>query len=359
MCRHACPVFLATKMDSNTPRGHALLLSRIDEGCSEWTEDVIDKMYQCSQCGLCREICEFHWEEDTLVQVAREKIVGIGREPEIVKDIAKLFIGKGTAYTKQKKKLKFEKDFIRDRKADVLYFAGNTAIYEQPEIIEATAAILNSIDEDWTMLSNEGTAGVELYELGYIDKAKEAARSLAEKIVDINPSILITGCAHAYRAFKELYPQWGIKRLNNLKIYHITEYILKKIGDGNLELKRNSNLSNLSYHDPCQLGRRMGIYDAPRCLIEHVTGKKPIELFHNRNEAECCGAGSVMYLTHPNISSKVAERRINNALEEGAEILVTACPNCKNIFTKTNSNMRNNIKMIDIAELIASHIRKT
>lgn len=356
MCRHACPVFLATKMDSNTPRGHALLLSRIDEGFSEWTEDVIDKMYQCSQCGLCREICEFHWEEDTLVQIAREKIVELGREPEIVKNIANLFINNRTAYTIPRKKVKFEKEFIKDRKADVLYFAGNTAIYEQTEIVEATGIILNSIGEDWTMLSNEGTAGVELYELGYVDKAKEAAENLTDKIMNIKPSILITGCAHTYRAFKELYPQWGIKSLNNIKIYHITEYLLKKMENGKLRLKRNSNHLSLSYHDPCQLGRRMGIYDAPRYLIENITGKKPIELFHNRSEAECCGSGSVMYLTHSNISSKVAERRINNALQEGAEILITACPNCKNIFTKTNSNIRNNVRIIDIAEFIASHI---
>src|SRR4030042_6103500 len=98
MCRHACPVFLATKIDANTPRGHALLISKIDENMMDWSEDIIDKVYECSQCSLCKELCEFHWEEDTLIQKARETIVAIGRAPDYVKKVASLLISQGTAF---------------------------------------------------------------------------------------------------------------------------------------------------------------------------------------------------------------------------------------------------------------------
>ncbi len=356
MCRHACPVFLVTKMDANTPRGHALILSKIINNLSEWTEDVVDKIYQCSQCGLCKELCEFHWEEDLLIQVAREAIINKGIEPKIVKDLATLLINNGTVYTKARKELEFQKKVIDKKKADVLYFAGSTALYEQPEIVEATAKILDFMKIDWMMFENEGMTGVELFELGYKNEAKVAARNLAGKIRDINPDILITGCAHTYRAFKELYPQWGIKNLVDIQIYHTTEYLLKKVRDGELKLKKNSTLSGISYHDPCQLGRRMKIYEDPRDLLEYAIGEPPVELFHNKNESECCGAGSVMYLTHPYISSKVAERRIRNAIQEDANIIITACPNCKNILTKASFNIKSGIKVLDIAELIALQV---
>ena len=357
MCRHACPVFLVTKMDANTPRGHALLVSRIDENLSEWTEDIIDKIYQCSQCSLCKELCEFHWEEDTLVQAAREAIVNAERAPDKVKYLASLLIENGTVFNKPQKELKVQKKVIEGKQTDVLYFAGNTALFEQPEIVEAAEVILDSMGINWAMLEEEGSTGVELFELGYANEAKMAARNLADKIMKINPKIIITGCAHAYRAFKKLYPQWGIEVLADIKIYHITEYLYKKVRDGELKLVQDSALSAVAYHDPCQLGRNMGVFDAPRDLIKTITGSSPIELFHNRGEAECCGAGAVMYLTHPDISTKVAQRRIESALEEDAKIVVTSCPNCKNILTKANVSLNSDVKVLDIVELIALQVK--
>ena len=353
MCRHACPVFLATKMDADTPRGHALLISRIDEGLSEWTDDTVDKIYRCSQCSLCKELCEFKWGEDLVVQVGRENIVRGGRAPEAVSNLAHLLINHGAVYNEPPKELKVKRKVIKGKQTDVLYFAGDSAFYEHPEIIQATAVVLDSLGVNWAMLEKGESTGIELFELGYTNEAKKVAGDLANKILEIHPDTLITGCAHAYRAFKELYPQWGIEAFKDIQIFHITEYLFNQARDGELKLVQDSTLSRVSYHDPCQLGRKMGVYDAPRDLIKAITGNPPIELFHNRGEAECCGAGSVMYLTNPDISIKVAQRRMYSLLQENAKLVITACPNCKHILTKANSDRQGGIKVLDIVELVA------
>jgi len=357
MCRHACPVFLATKLDADTPRGHALLISRIDEGLSQWTEDTIDKIYRCSQCSLCKELCEFKWGEDLVVQVGRENIVKGGRAPETVKNLARLLIDRRAVYNKPAKEFKVQRPVVRGKQTEVLYFAGDTAFYQHPEIIRATEVVLDTLGVNWAMLEKGESTGVELFELGYTDEARKAARGLADKIMDIHPRILITGCAHAYRAFKELYPQWGIEAFKDIQIFHITEYLFNKARDGELKLAPDSTLSGISYHDPCQLGRKMGVYDAPRDLIKAITGNPPIELFHSRGEAECCGAGCVMYLTNHDISIKVAHRRIESVLQENAKSVITACPNCKNILARANQDMHGGIKVLDIVELIALQVR--
>lgn len=356
MCRHACPVFLATKMDADTPRGHALLISRIDEGLSKWTADVVDKIYRCSQCGLCRELCEFHWEEDTLIQSVREILVKLSLQPYKVKDIAYSLIEHGTVYNESKTNPGLKRKTTDQISSDVLYFADDVALCKQPEIIENTKKILNFLMLNWVMLEKEGSTGIELFELGYPDEAKIAAGNLVERIKKIGPKVIITGSPHAYKAFKKLYPQWGIDGLSNIEIYHIVEYLDKKIKDGELKLTQNSNHSMISYHDPCHLGRGMGVYDAPRNLIKTVTGEPPVELIHNKNEAECCGAGSVMYLTNPDISNKVAQNRVASALQEKAEIVVTACPNCKMVLMNAATKMGCNLRIIDIVELISSHL---
>ncbi|TSA55041.1 MAG: (Fe-S)-binding protein, partial [Dehalococcoidia bacterium] len=333
------------------------LISRIDEGLSEWTEDTVDKIYRCSQCSLCKELCEFKWGEDLVVQVGRENIVSGGRAPEVVKNLARLLIDRGTAYSKPPKELKVQRAVVRGKQPDVLYFAGDTAFSEHPEIIQATAVVLDSMGINWAMLEKGESTGVELFELGYTDEARKVASGLADKILDIHPRIIITGCAHAYRAFKELYPQWGIEAFKNIQIFHITEYLFNKVRDGELKLVQDLTLSEVCYHDPCQLGRKMGVYDAPRDLIKAITGNPPVELFHNRGEAECCGAGSVMYLTNPDISIKVAKRRMESVLQENAKLVITACPNCKNILTKANFDMHGGIKVLDIVELIALQVK--
>jgi Fe-S oxidoreductase len=64
MCRYACPTFLATKLESVTPRGYALMLATIDRGQQAWSEDMVNRFYQCTLCGLCRAECEYNWPED-------------------------------------------------------------------------------------------------------------------------------------------------------------------------------------------------------------------------------------------------------------------------------------------------------
>ena len=181
MCRHACPVFLTTKMDADTPRGHALLISRIDEGLSEWTEDTIDKIYRCSQCGLCKELCEFKWGEDLVVQAGRENIVSGGRAPGTVTNFARLLIDKRPVHDKPAKESKVQRTVIRGKQPDVLYFAGDTAFYEHPEIIRATATVLDSMGINWAMLEKGESTGVELLSLDTPVKPKKPLEPLPRR----------------------------------------------------------------------------------------------------------------------------------------------------------------------------------
>jgi Fe-S oxidoreductase len=349
MCRHACPTFLATKLDSHTPRGYALMLSAIAEGIRNWDEDCIARFYQCSQCGLCKEDCEYHWPEDELVRNAREEIVALKKEPQIVAHIASSIINKGTPY-EEEKKWNFPSQHIGKKNPEVLYFAGCSTRQSHPEIIEATSNILNSIGVNWSVLENERCCGMTLLDLGYTEEAKKVAAKLADKISQLEPKILLTGCAHCYRTFREKFSEWKIQLPSNIKVVHTTEYLWENTLNGKLQFTADTPIESVSYHDPCQLGRKLGVYEPPRRLIEKLTGSSPIELFHSREKAECCGAGTTMFLTDPEISEKVARRRIIAAREEKAKVIVTACQNCKTVFTKVHQN---DIKILDVTELVS------
>ncbi len=357
MCRHACPTFLATKLDSHTPRGYALLLSQIDEGYREWTKETVDRFYQCSQCGLCREDCEYHWQEDELVRNAREEIVKTDCVPERVKNIASSLIQNGTPYEKEATTWNVPPELIGKKNTDVLYFAGCSTRQNHPEIIESLNKIFQVVRIDWTVLEDEGCCGTSLYELGYTEEAKKTAKKLTVKISEANPKVLLTGCPHCFRAFKELYPQWEISFLSEFQIVHTSQYLDTLISDGTLKLERNTRFPSLCYHDPCQLGRKTQEYEAPRKLIEAITSKAPLELFHNKGHAECCGAGSVMFLTDPDIAVKVTKKRLESVHETHAEVIITTCQNCKMSFVNAKKEADNNVKVMDVVELVASRLK--
>lgn len=354
MCRHACPTFLATKLDSHTPRGYALLLSEIDHGLQAWTPAIVERFYQCSQCGLCREDCAYHWAEDEVVRNGREEIVRQGKEPARVKEIAARIAELGSPYPPRPAPGPAAAPPAPKRRGgvEVLYFPGCSARRNHPQIVQAVGRILQAMRVDWTTFEEERCCGLPLFELGYTEQAIRAAAETAEAIQAMKPEILLTGCPHCLRAFRELYPRWKIEWPGDLRLLHAAQLFGGRLDRRELSLRAGADLPRLGYHDPCQLGRKLGEYDAPRRLLAALGGRPPAELFHGREKAECCGAGSVMFLTDPDICRKVARNRLNAAVEAGAEVLVTACQNCKSALDAANGPAAR-IRVADICEVIA------
>jgi heterodisulfide reductase subunit D len=356
MCRHACPTFLATKLDSHTPRGYALLLSEIDHGYQTFTKTIVDRFYQCSQCGLCCEVCAFHWAEDEVVRNAREEIVLQGKTPDKARNIAEAVINNDSPYGAEQKGWNIK--YPKLEKAEILYFAGCSTRQNNPEIIKAVGRIIDHLNISWTMLEKEGCCGIPLYELGYTKEAQKVAAKTADQILARQPKTLITGCAHCLRAFKEFYAKWGITLNEKIQIQHTSQYIYGLICSGSLILEGTEKSTTFSYHDPCQLGRKIREFDAPRHLIEAATGLEPIEVFHGKQEAECCGAGATMFLMDPDIAHKVAVQRMLAVTETGCSVLVTACQNCKTMLSRVNRDIPNCPEVLDISELVANKIQR-
>ncbi len=352
MCRHACPTFLATKLDSHTPRGYALLLAEIEAGKADWSDSIVDRFYQCSQCGLCREDCAYHWPEDELVRHAREEIVTAGRAPERVREIARAFIEHGHPENGGPP-VELKTGTAGRHGSRILYYAGwSTRVY-QPAVMGAVGDIMTRLGEEWTMMEKEPDTGSSLFELGFTKEASKQAKILADEFVNMNPGRIVTGCPHSLWAFRELFGRLGVTAAGGIEFLHTSEFLLDAIEKGALRPSKKPEFGKVAYHDPCRLGRSLGVYEAPRALIEAITGARPVELFHWGAAAECCGAGSVMFLSDPQISLKVARRRLAGAVEEGVKTLVTGCPNCKEMLSRAALDMNTEIAVMDAVELTA------
>jgi len=178
-----------------------------------------------------------------------------------------------------------------------------------------------------------------------------------------------------------LYDKIGKK--SGVEVYHLTQYLEKLLREEKLRPKKPLDLK-VTYHDPCHLGRlgepwihwqgteykpkgmhiwlhdppkkyrrgTNGVYDPPRNVIKSLPGVELVEMYRTREYAWCCGAGGGVIDSYPDFAGWTAAERLKEAEAVGAEAIVSACPWCKRNFLDAAGRSGNDLKVLDIIELV-------
>ena len=166
---------------------------------------------------------------------------------------------------------------------------------------------------------------------------------------------IVTTCAGCYRTFKDLYPKY--RTAEGIPVYHIVEYLEKLIQDRRLTFKNGDKKTKVAYHDPCDIGRHINIYDPPRNVLKALPSVELVEFPLNRNLAKCCGSGGGMKAFDTDMSLEIAFETDQQAGNIGAEVVVSACPACKSNLNLAAARLRKEkkgrLKVMDITELVA------
>jgi Fe-S oxidoreductase len=135
---------------------------------------------------------------------------------------------------------------------------------------------------------------------------------------------------------------------------------MQKLIDGK-KLKLGGDLGKkVTYHDPCDLGRTFEIFEEPREILKAIPEVEFVEMARNRLMARCCGGGGSVIAMEPELAANMAAVRIKDAMEVGAEVIVSGCSACKDNLRKgvkaIPKDERPKIKVMDIAEIVANSI---
>lgn len=174
----------------------------------------------------------------------------------------------------------------------------------------------------------------------------------AKKMVDSNRALmrkhkietLVTSCPICLKVFKEEY------NLEGVEVLHHSEYIYRLIASGAISVKGDS--ATYTYHDPCELGRGCGIFDAPRRVIGAVGTL--VEAAHNRRNALCCGGSLANTVIDDSQQQRIAQRMTAELESTGCDTIVTACPLCNKTIARATTR-----QTADIAEIIAKNISQS
>ncbi len=353
-----CPSGEFGKFEAYYLGGKNLLAWGLTSGKLKWTENLAKIFYYCSVCLACTQQCqipELHTFAGEWLMAMREEAVqaGFGPMPEHVQYTEYISNVNNPYGEKHENRLDWLPSTInQSQSAKLAYFVGCTSSYREKNVAIATAEILNSLQVEFKILQDESCCGSPVYMTGQTEKAKKIAEVNVKMFKDSGIEKIITSCAGCYRTLKEIYPKkFGLD--HGIKIVHLPEFLLDQIKSGALKFNKEVNMK-ITYHDPCHIGRHMGIYKKPRDVLEKISGIELVEMNRNRHNSWCCGSGGGFRAALKDLSSFAAKERIKEAKDTTAEAIVSCCPFCLNQFKANIAD--DEIKALDLSELVQKSI---
>jgi Fe-S oxidoreductase len=200
----------------------------------------------------------------------------------------------------------------------------------------------------------ESCCGSEIRRLGEAGLFEMMVEENQELFKSMGIHNMFTTSPHCFNVFKNDYPK------NGLQVQHYTQLLaglLDKPGDlPSGGLYSGGVEATVTYHDPCYLGKHNQIFDEPRKVLQSIPGVRLVEMDRSREKSLCCeGGGGRMWLEGTNPGTRLAQMRVKEALDTGAEILATACPFCLLTLDEAvkHLNAAERIRVMDIAEIAA------
>ena len=200
------------------------------------------------------------------------------------------------------------------------------------------------------LADEEPCCGGLLHYIGFEEKFSKHARETynnlksrgVKRIISIVPS-----CTYTLRSlFADVIDGY------DLEVRHFSEIVLENIRSRELRFPREVKVT---YHDPCQLARYLGLIEEPRQILKAIKGIELVEADWTRGEwATCCGGGGGFEAVFPELSQILSVNRARELAETGAEIIVTHCPGCIMQLKGGLKEMKaDGIEVIDLAQIVA------
>ncbi|MGA2670378.1 MAG: (Fe-S)-binding protein [Dehalococcoidia bacterium] len=361
-CTSICPV---ARYDSSfSPRqmienallgfGDELLLNR--------------ELFSCLTCYTCQKECPSDIDFPIFVRKARSMAQdngqhGVCAHSGQLQSLQRLMT---SPVIKQKRLEWLSKEYRVSENSDVLLWVG-CAPYFAPifediafnalDITKASLKALNLLGIEPKLLPDERCCGHDALWTGDIETFKKLAVHNATQIKKAGVKKIVFSCPEGYRTFKLDYPNYVDL---GCEVQHISELLAEKIGQNGVKFKEIKK--KVTYQDPCRLGRHLGVYDAPRKVIESIPGIELVEMKHSGLESICCGTSA--FTNCDSYSNMIRAERLCEAVETGAELLITACPKCQTHFrcamVDKGEEHRSTpkIEIMDLANLVANAMEK-
>ncbi|HEC60768.1 MAG TPA: (Fe-S)-binding protein [bacterium] len=323
------------------------------------TEIENEEIWRCTTCGSCPERCPRGVDQIAIGVSARRIATEYDVFPDPVRPIRAVTASLTAEGNPVGEERKNRADWTEGLSVktftegmEILYFPGCYPSYDPrlKKVARATADILNLAGVDFGILGcKENCCGESIRKTGNEELFKSLAKENIKTFIDNGVKKILVSSPHCYHSFKNEYPEFKV----NFEVVHISQYLFELIHSGKLELNKEYD-KKVTYHDPCYLGRHNSIYDEPREVLKKIPGLELIEMADSRQDSLCCGGGGGRIWMETPKGERFSDLRLKQAVEVGAEVLVTSCPYCITNFEDSRLSWEDSeaAEIKDITEII-------
>ncbi len=347
-----CPLYYRDRCYTYSAGGLLYLVLALLNNKIDFNQSVADLAFTCAGCLACNNNCGIirsqspnvdPWDIIRLLryECVKRGFVPAGRARKIHDEIEK----KG--HFGEPSNLKLSTRIHHDKASNVI-FAECSHTQTQSEIADTVTRLLEKIGSPVTQFAEKGCCGSTLYDLGFWDRLESLIEDNWAKMKALKNKTFVFINPHCQEFVVRRYPE-TVPESQGLKTQHISQLLAKALKTGKLKSKKTARIK-VSYHDPCYLGRGLGIYDAPREVLSALNGVELVEMERNRENSFCCGARAVGNYFHE-MSEWTARERLKDFEATGADLLITACGYCKENFQKVLPE-KDKSRIKDLSELV-------
>ncbi|MFH1646319.1 MAG: (Fe-S)-binding protein [Chloroflexota bacterium] len=378
-CMSSCPVYREEKLESAVARGKIMLIRALQSGDIELTDEMAEKLNQCTLCMTCTQNCPASTQVPSVITAARADRVRqrglsfpyniifrwllprrrlFGRVVRLASWFQGIFLPRtqGTirhlsfflsALGQGRHIPQIAPRFLRQQVPEINkppagvavrytvgYFTGCMTDYVFPELGKKIIGFLTRNGVEVHVPRGQGCCGAPVF-LGAGDFA--TGRKMADTNVRAFKDLdyVITDCATCASAMKD-YAKFladsGERQSDyaafGAKIKDITEFLVDvlQLPPSAYRVAEEFRGKTVTWHEPCHLGRYLGVKEQPRKILKSISGIKYVEM---PDADRCCGMAGTFSVKYYDLSKKIADRKIDNIASTGADIVVTDCPGCE------------------------------
>jgi Fe-S oxidoreductase len=359
----SCPAGEHFQFEGFYSSGKIWIARGLKEGVLDWEDpELARKLFACTLCGNCTQQCPMTVRERILevFEALRAEVVQRAGTPFLAHKRLKdsLIQYRNPWMQPRRRRLHWTQELdvkvLRpgDEKAEVLYYVGCTAGLDPSlhHVARNTVTLLRKAGVDFGILGEEEVCcGSVLIRVGERALARELAVKNLEIFRKLGVKTVVTSCAGCFKTLSQDYSVFGALPV---RVVHSSAFLHELRLRGRFPSGNDARLQ-VTYHDPCHLGRHCGVYGPPRQLIQGLPGVSLKEMPRTRENAWCCGAGGGVRSAFPEWALESSRARVREAEETGAGVLVTACPFClQNLATALQAE-KSPLELLDLTDLLA------
>lgn len=357
VCTGSCPV--SSELESFSPR-QIIKRTLVDGDSSFLTgKDV----WACLSCARCSDRCPVGINFHEFLRTYREKAREIQNLPHESHHgvLQTLNLIQTRGIKQNKTDWASEVGQFKDQ-GEIYYFVGCLPLhnvifrYLDLEILNTARSaltLLNKLGVEPVISNEERCCGHDAFWSGNMEVFKELAARNIESIKQSGAKKVLFTCPEGYHTFKEFYPQYFGEL--PFDVLHMTEFLTTELSRDDLP-GQAVNGQTITYQDPCRLGRFSGIYEQPRELLKLVPGTELVEMQRNRENAQCCGTSCWMECSR--CSKGMQVERLEEAVDSGAQTLITACPKCQIHLSCGHQTTELELEIVDLYTYLRQALQK-